>query len=100
MVKDLADSRSNSLATNHHLKNSLQCLNIVCCSKMLEYISGLAHVHDHFHLDVLEAVFLKVHSSVLCQQKEFVKGRYSVKGPGNAGSLVFTFVMSARCWFG
>ena len=33
---------------------------------------------SHFHLDVLEAVYIKLHSPVLCQQKEYVKVLYLV----------------------
>ena len=55
--------------------------------------SVLARACNHFHLVVLEAVFLKVHSPVLCQQKEFFKVLYLVYGSGNAGSLVLPLAM-------
>ena len=77
VAKGLANSRLDSTITRH-LKNSPQCLTIVCSSKVLDYFSVFARARNHFHLDVLEAVFIKVHSSVLCQQKEFVKVLYLV----------------------
>ena len=40
-----------------------------------------ARARNHFHLDVLEAVYIKLHGPVLCQQKEYVKVLYLVFMP-------------------
>ena len=44
-----------------------------CSSKVLDHFRVLARVRNHFHLDVLEDVYIKVHSPLLCQQKLFAK---------------------------
>ena len=78
MAKGLADSRSDS-SINRHLKTSPQCLNIVCSSKVLDNFSILARARNPFHLDVLKAVFIKVHSPVLCRQKKSQRVILSVR---------------------
>ena len=46
------------------------------CSHVFDLFSVVARARNHFHLDVLEAVDIKLHSPVLCQQKEYVKVLY------------------------
>ena len=50
IAKGLADSLSD-YAITRHLKNSPQCLNIVCSSKVLDHFSVLASARDHSRLD-------------------------------------------------
>ena len=45
---------------------------------MLDHFSILSRARNQFHLDVLEAVYIKVHNPELCQQKEYVKVLYLV----------------------
>ena len=56
-----------------HLKSSHDCLRAVCSNDLVNVFKVVARSRNHYHLDVLEAVFIKLHSPVLCQQKEFVK---------------------------
>ena len=65
----------SSLTTRHRASNH-DCL-IAVCSHMFDLFS-LAQAHNQFHLDVLEAVYIKLHSTVLCQQKEYLKVLYLV----------------------
>ena len=48
------------------------------CSHVFDPFSVAARARYHFHLDLLEAVYIKLHSPVLCQQKEYVKVLYLV----------------------
>ena len=77
LAKNLEESRSDSAITRH-LKSSLDCLRAVCSNDLVNVFKVVARSRNHFHLDVLEAVFIKLHSPVLCQQKEFVKVLYLV----------------------
>ena len=54
------------------------CLRAVCSNDLVNVFKVVARSRNSFHLDVLEAVFIKLHSPVLCQQKEFVKVLYLV----------------------
>ena len=77
LAKNLEESRSDSAITRH-LKSSLDCLRAVCSNDLVNVFKVVARSRNSFHLDVLEAVFIKLHSPVLCQQKEFVKVLYLV----------------------
>ena len=71
LARRLADSRSD-LPITRHLRSNHDCL-IAVCSHVFDPFSVVARARNHFHLDVLEAVYIKLHSPVLCQQKEYVK---------------------------
>jgi len=77
LAKSLEESRSDSAITRH-LKANHDCLRNVCSIDMMNVFKVVARSRNHFHLDVLEAVFIKLHSPVLCQQKEYVKVLYLV----------------------
>ena len=66
----MADSRSDSAITRR-LRSNHDCL-IAVFSHVFDLFSVVARARNHFHLDVLEAVYIKPHSPVLCQQKEYV----------------------------
>ena len=76
LARQLADSRSDSAITRH-LRSHHDCLMAVC-SHVFDLFSVVARARNHFHLDVLEAVYIQLHSLVLCQQKEYVKVLYLV----------------------
>ena len=78
MAQSLLDSRSDSAITRH-LKSHHNCLRAVCGPNMLDHFSILSRARNQFHLDVLEAVYIKVHNPELCQQKEYVKVLYLVQ---------------------
>ena len=67
LARQLADSRSNSAITRHHRSNH-DCL-IALCFHVFDLFSVVERVRKHFHLDMLEAEYIKVHSPVLSQQK-------------------------------
>ena len=77
LAQSLLDSRSDSAITRH-LKSHHNCLRAVCGPNMLDHFSILSRARNQFHLDVLEAVYIKVHNPELCQQKEYVKVLYLV----------------------
>ena len=77
LAKSLKESCSDSAITRH-LKSSHDCLRAVCSNDLVNVFKVVARSRNHYHLDVLEAVFIKLHSPVLCQQKEFVKVLYLV----------------------
>ena len=58
LARQLADSRQDSAITRHLMSNH-DCL-IAVCSHVL--ISVVAQARNHFHLDVLEAVYIKLQS--------------------------------------
>ena len=60
-----------------HPRSNHDCLMAVC-SYELDLFSVVARARNHFHPDVLEAAHIKLHSPVLCQQKEYVKVLYLV----------------------
>ena len=60
------------------MKSSHDCLRAVCSNDLVNVFKVVARSRNHYHLDVLEAVFIKLNSPVLCQQKEFVKVLYLV----------------------
>ena len=74
LARQLADSHSDSAITRH-LRSNHDCLMAVC-SHVFDLFSVLARTRNRFHLDVLEAVYIKHHSPALCQQKEYVKALY------------------------
>ena len=74
--RQLADSRSDSAITRH-LKSKHDCLMAVC-SHVFDLFSVVARARNHFHLDVLEAVYIKLYSLVSCQQREYAKVLYLV----------------------
>ena len=77
LAQSLLDLRSDS-AISRHLKSHHNCLRAVCGPNMLDHFSILSRAGNQFHLDVLEAVYIKVHNPELCQQKEYVKVLYLV----------------------
>ena len=76
LARQLADSRSNSAITRH-LRSNHDCPMAVC-SHVFDLFSVVARARNHFHLDVVEAVYIILHCPVLCQQKEHVKVLYLV----------------------
>ena len=76
LAKQIADFRSDS-ANTRHLRSNRYCL-IAVCSHVFDLFSVVARGRNHLHLDVLEAVYIKLHSPVLCQQKEYAKVLYLV----------------------
>ena len=76
LARQLADYRSDSAITRH-LRSNYECVMAVC-SHMFDLFSVVARARNHFHLDVLEAVYIKLHSPVLWQQKKYVKVLYLV----------------------
>ena len=51
---------------------------IAVYSHVFDLFSDVARACNHFHLDVLEALYIEHLSPVLCQQKEYVKVLYLV----------------------
>ena len=79
--------------------------------KMLEWATKIAYLHRSFKLflqvntdvllDALEAVFIKIHSPVLCQQKEFGKVLYFIVQENARSSVLFShllFVLGVGFW--
>ena len=66
-ARQLADSRSNSAIIRHH-RSSHDCL-IAVCFHVFDLFSVVERARNHFHLDRLEAEYIKVHNRVLSQQK-------------------------------
>ena len=52
-------------AITRHIRSNHDCL-IAVCSHVFDLFSAVAQARNHFHLDVLEAVYIKLHSPVLC----------------------------------
>lgn len=77
LAKYLAASRSDS-AVSRHLKDNHDCLRAFSSSNLFDCFTVVSRARNQFHLDVLEAVFIKLRTPVLCQQKEFVKALYLV----------------------
>ena len=69
--RQLADSRSDS-ATTRHVRSNHNSL-IAVCSHVSDLFSVGARARNHFHQYALEGVYIKLHSPVLCQQKDNVK---------------------------
>ena len=67
LARQLADSRSVSAIT-HHLRSNHDCL-IAVCSNVFDLFSVVARARNHFHLDVLEAVYIKLHSPVYANKR-------------------------------
>ena len=76
LARQMADSRSDSAITRH-LRSNHDCLMAVCFH-VFDLFPVVARERNHFHLDVLEAVCIKLRCPVLCQQKEYVKVLYLV----------------------
>ena len=76
LARQLADSRSESAITRH-LRSNHDCL-IAVFFHVFDLFSVVARARNPFHLDVLQAVYIKLHSPVLSQQKEYVKVLYLV----------------------
>ena len=70
LASQLADSRPDSAILGPTM------IVMAVCSHVFDLFSVVARARNHFHLDVLEAVDIKLHSPVLCQQKEYVKVLY------------------------
>ena len=49
-----------------HLRSNHDCL-IAVCYHVFDLFSVVARAPNHFHLDVLEAMYIKLHIPVLCQ---------------------------------
>ena len=67
---------------------------------MLNHVSVLVRASNQVHtgdFGRVRSCFIRVHSAVLCQQKDFVNVLYLVYV--NAGLPVISLAMGARCWF-
>ena len=67
LARQLADSLSNSAITRHHRSNHA-CL-LAVCFHVFDLFSAVNRARNHFHLHMLEAEYIKVHSPVLSEQK-------------------------------
>ena len=65
---DVRQAKSDSAITRH-LKDSVECIN----PDLTTQFKIIARARHQCHLDVLEAIYIRAKSPVLCSQKEHVR---------------------------